>query len=68
MTINEILLKAFRESGKTAYLLADEAGVNRAYVYRWARGDANLGLDIAEKLAAALGVSWDKLAKTGRPG
>lgn len=56
-------LRALREAGGfTVYALAKRAGVDRPYLTRLERGDSVPSLEIARKLARALGRGlecWD---------
>ncbi len=55
--ITDALRRAINESGKTAYLLEKETGVFRGSIIRFARGEQSITLDLADRLAAHLGVT-----------
>lgn len=50
------LRRVIRESGRTAYRLAGDAGVDEAQVKRFLNGERDLRLETAGKLCAALGL------------
>ncbi len=52
MTMTETLRKAIAESGLPMQTIANECGVERTSLLRFARGDQSLRLDCADRLAA----------------
>ena len=69
--VSEHLSKAFglavrrrrEENGLSQENLAAQAGIHRTYVSSIERGKVRLGLDIAQKVAAGLGVPLHELIK-----
>ena len=55
-TMTDRLRQAIAESGLPMLTLADETGIQRASLIRFARGDQSLRLDIADRLAAYFGL------------
>jgi plasmid maintenance system antidote protein VapI len=55
-TLSDGLRRAIRESGLSYQALAEAAGVERGSVSRFARGERSLRLDMADRLAAYLGL------------
>jgi len=53
-TIATELRKAIKSSGETYYRLAQESGVAQEQISRFVRGERDLRLETAGKLAAAL--------------
>jgi hypothetical protein len=53
---SDSLRRAIRESGVTYLRLEQETGVHRASISRFVAGDRSLRLDVADKLAAHLGL------------
>lgn len=45
-----------RDNGWTMVEFADRAGITRAYAYRILRGDANPSIEVAERMAEAIGL------------
>lgn len=64
-TLTELLQEAIRQSGKSAYQLAIDAGIGRPQITRFLHGERSIQLDTADKLLAALGCSV--YLKCGRP-
>ena len=62
-TMTETLQRAIAESGLPMLRLANETGVERTSLLRFARGDHSLRLAAADKLAAYFGL---ELQPTGR--
>lgn len=58
--ISDVLRRAIAESGIAYKALERETGVTRASVMRFVRGDQSLRLDMADRLAAYLGLSLQK--------
>lgn len=54
------LRAAIDSSGLTAYALAKAAGVHPQLIGRWLKGERDLTLTSADKLAAALGIRGAK--------
>ena len=50
-TMTEVLRRAIDESGLPTLTIANEAGIARASLIRFIRGEQSLRLDIADKLA-----------------
>jgi plasmid maintenance system antidote protein VapI len=63
-SMTEVLRRAIRESRLPLLRIAEDTGVQRASLIRFARGDQSLRLDVADKLAAYFGL---RLTKTKRP-
>ncbi len=63
--MTEVLQKAAKDSGQTAYALAKGSGVDRAAVVRFLNGDRGLNLDSAGKLATYLGLELRPVRKAG---
>lgn len=63
MTANN-LLEARKNAGLTQQHLGELLGVNRATIRRWETGESKMPLDMATKIAHALGVSTDALMTT----
>jgi transcriptional regulator with XRE-family HTH domain len=59
-SMTEVLRRAIRESGLPLLRIAEDTGVQRASLIRFARGDQSLRLDVADKLAAFFGLSLTK--------
>ncbi|MBP8128202.1 MAG: helix-turn-helix transcriptional regulator [Candidatus Hydrogenedentes bacterium] len=53
----DALRRAINESGETAYALEKKTSVFRGSIMRFARGEQSITLDLADKLAAYLGVT-----------
>ena len=51
------LRQALRNSGKTSYQLNEETGVNHGVILRFMKGERDIRLETAEKLAAAVGLT-----------
>jgi ribosome-binding protein aMBF1 (putative translation factor) len=62
--IDEQLRRAIEESGMSCRAVAAAAGVPEKCVQRFVKGERDLKLETAAKLATALGL---KLVETGRP-
>ena len=56
-TLPEGLRQALRNSGKTSYQLNEETGVNHGVILRFLKGERDIRLETAEKLAAAVGLT-----------
>ena len=54
--MNANLLKIFKRSKLTNYRLAKESGVSQSTIGRWVRGETELSLSSAEKIAACFGL------------
>lgn len=54
--MTEVLRRAIHESGLTMLKIAEDTGIQRASLIRFARGDQSLRLDVADKLAAYFGL------------
>jgi transcriptional regulator with XRE-family HTH domain len=57
MPLSGALRRAIRDSGLSYLKLEQETGVHRASVSRFVAGDRSLRLDVADKLAAYLGLT-----------
>jgi hypothetical protein len=55
-TLSDVLRKAIVESGLPLLVIEREAGVVRASMMRFVRGDQTIRLDAADKLAAYFGL------------
>jgi transcriptional regulator with XRE-family HTH domain len=55
-TFADVIRRAVRDSGKSAYAVAQESGVPQAVLSRFLRGLRSVNLDTAEKLCRALGL------------
>jgi plasmid maintenance system antidote protein VapI len=55
-TMTDTLRQTIAESGLPMLTIASEAGIERASLIRFARGDQSLRLDIADRLAAYFGL------------
>jgi plasmid maintenance system antidote protein VapI len=56
LTMTETLRQAIAESGLPMLTIANECGVERTSLLRFARGDQSLRLDCADRLAAYFGL------------
>ena len=56
-TLPDGLRQALRNSGKTSYQLNEETGVNHGVILRFLKGERDIRLETAEKLAAAVGLT-----------
>lgn len=56
-TLPEGLRQAVRNSGKTSYQLNEETGVNHGVILRFLKGERDIRMETAEKLAAAVGLT-----------
>jgi len=56
-TLPEGLRQALRNSGKTSYQLNEETGVNHGVILRFLKGERDIRMETAEKLAAAVGLT-----------
>jgi hypothetical protein len=52
--ITDVLRQAMKDSGRSAYWLAQQSGVNIAAVLRFMAGEQSMNLTSADKLAAVL--------------
>lgn len=57
--MNAKLLAAFKRSKLTAYQVAQATGISNSTLSRWIHGDQSLGLDLAERIAKAIGFKLD---------
>jgi len=57
MTLAETLRKAIIDSGRSAYALQQETGVDASVISRFLHEERDLRLETAGKLAAALGMT-----------
>ena len=67
-TIPAALREGIDASGKTANQLAQETGVSHTVIGRFMRGERDLRLESAEKIAAAVGLSCVLTAPPGPDG
>lgn len=63
-TMTEVLRRAIRESGLPMLRIAEDTGIQRASLIRFARGDQSLRLDVADKLAAYFGLRLTPTKRT----
>ena len=56
-TLPDGLRQALTNSGKTSYQLMTETGVNHGVILRFMKGERDIRLETAEKLAAAVGLT-----------
>jgi transcriptional regulator with XRE-family HTH domain len=56
-TLPDGLRQALTNSGKTSYQLKAETGVNHGVILRFMKGERDIRLETAEKLAAAVGLT-----------
>ena len=56
-TLPDGLRQALTNSGKTSYQLMSETGVNHGVILRFMKGERDIRLETAEKLAAAVGLT-----------
>ena len=54
----EALRQAIIDSGKSSYELRQETGVNHGVILRFLSGERDIRMETAEKLALAVGVSF----------
>lgn len=59
-TLTSTLRQAIADSDLPMLRLANETGITRASLIRFARGDTSLRLDMADKLAAYFGLTLTK--------
>ena len=62
-TMTDLLREALNESGESLYAIALRADVNKASLIRFLRGSQSLRLDVADKLAAYLGVECRRVGR-----
>ncbi|MBY0458908.1 MAG: helix-turn-helix domain-containing protein [Gemmataceae bacterium] len=62
-TMTDVLRQAILDSGIPLLRIANETGVQRASLSRFARGGSSLRLDLADKLAAYFGLELTKIAQ-----
>lgn len=67
-TISCALRRAIRESGLPLLRIARETGVQRASLSRFVRGERSLRLDVADKVAAYLGLTLASLKRGANEG
>src|SRR5215212_8611820 len=58
----EVLRRLRQEAGLSQAGLAGAAGINLRQIHRYERGEQQPALDVAQRLAATLGVTIDELA------
>jgi plasmid maintenance system antidote protein VapI len=63
--MSDVLRRAVRDSGLPLQALAEAAGVHRGSVSRFVRGERSLRLDMADRLAAYLGLELRKKRRGG---
>jgi len=59
------LRRAIRESGLSPYRVATDAGVDRAVLSRFLRGERGLNLDTASRICELLGLMLQRTEKRG---
>jgi len=64
-TMTELLREAIGDCGESMYAIGKGAGVNKAIIMRFRRGSQSLRLDMADRLAAYLGIEcrWTRRPK-----
>lgn len=67
MTLSDILRRAISKDGRMLPAIAAAAGISKGQVYRFVRGQRELTLPAASKLAAALGLTLRPVAQRRRP-
>jgi plasmid maintenance system antidote protein VapI len=65
-SMSEILRQAVRDSGLPLLRIAQAAGVERASLSRFVRGERTLRLDMADRLAAYFGLELRKRQRSRR--
>jgi plasmid maintenance system antidote protein VapI len=65
-TISEVIRQAILDSGLPLQQIAERAGVERASLSRFVRGERSLRLDMADRLAAYFGLELKKSRKRPR--
>jgi plasmid maintenance system antidote protein VapI len=63
-SMTDVLRQAILDSGLPLLRIANETGIQRASLSRFARGKNSLRLDVADKLAAYFGLELAKAEKT----
>jgi hypothetical protein len=56
-TLPDGLRQALTNSGKSSYQLMTETGVNHGVILRFLKGERDIRMETAEKLAAAVGLT-----------
>jgi len=56
-TLPDGLRQALNNAGKSSYELKEETGVNHGVILRFLKGERDIRLETAEKLAAAVGLT-----------
>lgn len=59
-TMTAALLKAIQDSGQTLYRIAKDTGVDKSALGRFVAGKQTIRLNVADKLAAHLGLTLRK--------
>jgi transcriptional regulator with XRE-family HTH domain len=67
-TMTETLRQAIAESGLPMLRLANETGIERTSLLRFARGDHSLRLAAADKLAAYFGLELQPTSRKAKGG
>jgi ribosome-binding protein aMBF1 (putative translation factor) len=69
-TVTDRMRQAISDSGLPMLTMANETGIQRASLIRFARGDQNLRLDLADRLAVYFGLALvaekEQVRKGGR--
>jgi hypothetical protein len=55
-TVSKVLRRAIRDSGKTLYRIAKDAGIDYMSLHRFAHGKTMLSLDAVDRVCAYLGL------------
>lgn len=55
--LTDALRSAIEASGKTSYQLREETGVNHGVILRFMKGERDIRLETADKLAVAVGLT-----------
>jgi plasmid maintenance system antidote protein VapI len=63
MTITDTIRRAIRDSGLTLYAIGRDTGVKRQSLERFVAGKQSLRLDMADKLAAYLGIECRRASR-----
>jgi transcriptional regulator with XRE-family HTH domain len=62
VNFGEVLRRLRQEAGLSQAGLAAAAGIHRRQIHRYESGEQQPALDVAQRLASALGVTLDELA------
>ena len=59
----DVLRQAITDSAKSSYQLREETGVDHGVILRFMKGERDIRLETASKLAAAVGLVWQQKAR-----